>query len=1111
MADVDLSNNNNKATSNHMTYEMENNIDYQEYLKKIKEFIKEKNQDLIPSLNDDKKIENDYHFIKKEDNVYSPHLNNFQQGNFNRIYNIDLNKNLFGYDKSKINYDNQYNHYYKEFYGDIKNLDENHLNNNNDNQIINNDLNKISLNTNNNNQTNFDNNFNDRINQINDNNRINSNDIQNTNINKNNNSQYKPEEIQFKLKSDNFLPQNSFNQSQNIYNNNINKENENSIPISTKNPDLIHQGNNYLNNNQNYIQGTTKLRGFTPNMNQLSNDSNVPILNNQQNMIEVSNSNFYGPNISEQEKNYNTNSPNLNSISNKYKTQSPNQQELDDQFKTINYSITPNLNDEKSKFSTNDNLYLNNNYNSIDSNQGFYHPNQSQNSFNENLNNKNQLFYQNQVNPQFLGNNQYQNQNKMNQPFDNNNNYSNSNLQNQSFGNNSLYNTNQNLNQISQSLEDNNLYNTNQSMNNLNQRNNEINQSNQPLNNTNFNNFNERNHPYNNNFQNSQYENDNILNERNQQLDKDVNQRNQQYDYQINNTNQTLPFDNTNTFNNSNKQFDNNNKTFTSQNQKDNQFDTNNMNIPFNNYNNNINDLSNKRNFDKAQNQYEMFGKENLNYQKPFNDMNNNYNPNNFEQSQNNLNRIENPNLNNQSNQFNQFNDNIDYSNPQNLNNQKPYNPQNQNIENNNNNENTNNNKINESYSSQNSSSSNTQQLNTNNIENNPLVSSNEGNNNLNSEKNSLLDLKNLPIPTKGKRKSILDTDEFRKLIVNPDEEGFSEMKVANPFTSPNNHYVLKEKDYNARRGIKEKNLFEDETESESQKSNNNIDYDINNIMNNPLTLGEENKENKEDNNVKDPNNNKDNINTKDNKNENEKKKEEDKKKKLKKLKSIHTMKIDKIHHLPFQQQILILYNENKQLTNELDRYKALFGDIDALEATEGIANEFRNLLMQENEKLKYLIEEGDKIIQDFINFINSFNERLDKDKINLDDVKHNKHNLAKFFSPLKQEILGHIERSLKREAKNDLKDLVNLNEFQLTDDDNYGKRVIEKLKKLNTNGFVGADGNYMLNYYYDKNPKDCIACDLGYNNSSKGYSPIMCSPNYAKYVSGVNPNNSDY
>ena len=107
---------------------------------------------------------------------------------------------------------------------------------------------------------------------------------------------------------------------------------------------------------------------------------------------------------------FTTYSPNLNSISNKYNTQFPNEQELDDQFKTINYSISPNLNDEKRKFSTNDNLYLNNNYNSIDSNQGFYHHNQILNSFNENINNKNLSFYQNQVNPQFLGNNQYQNQ-----------------------------------------------------------------------------------------------------------------------------------------------------------------------------------------------------------------------------------------------------------------------------------------------------------------------------------------------------------------------------------------------------------------------------------------------------------------------------------------------------------------------------------------------------------------------------------------------------------------------------------------------------------------------------------------------------------------------------
>ena len=40
--------------------------------------------------------------------------------------------------------------------------------------------------------------------------------------------------MQFNLKRDNFIPRNSLNHSQNIYNNNINKENENSIPISTE-------------------------------------------------------------------------------------------------------------------------------------------------------------------------------------------------------------------------------------------------------------------------------------------------------------------------------------------------------------------------------------------------------------------------------------------------------------------------------------------------------------------------------------------------------------------------------------------------------------------------------------------------------------------------------------------------------------------------------------------------------------------------------------------------------------------------------------------------------------------------------------------------------------
>ena len=136
MSDINL--NNYKKPTNHITYEMENFFDYQGYSKKIKEFIKEKNQDLIPSFNNDKQLENDYHFVKKEDNIYSPHLKNFNQGKFNSIYNIDLNKNLFGYDKTETNYDENYNRYYKEFYGELNVTDPNQDNYYNTDNINNN-------------------------------------------------------------------------------------------------------------------------------------------------------------------------------------------------------------------------------------------------------------------------------------------------------------------------------------------------------------------------------------------------------------------------------------------------------------------------------------------------------------------------------------------------------------------------------------------------------------------------------------------------------------------------------------------------------------------------------------------------------------------------------------------------------------------------------------------------------------------------------------------------------------------------------------------------------------------------------------------------------------
>jgi len=950
MSDINL--NNYKKPTNHITYEMENFFDYQGYSKKIKEFIKEKNQDLIPSFNNDKQLENDYHFVKKEDNIYSPHLKNFNQGKFNSIYNIDLNKNLFGYDKTETNYDENYNRYYKEFYGELNVTDPN---------------------------------------------------------------------------QDNYYNKDNIN---------------NNININNENLDFKSNNNNFLS--QNNIPGKNEFNEFKQSKNIINNDSNNPNYNFDQNKL------YNNLNIQNNIPNNNLDYQNSNNNSMNYNPKYTQSQQLEAEYNKMNYTNNSLNNDNIIKNSRfNDNNIPNNNINTINSSQGYYPSYQQDNIVNQNNNNKqlnnNLNLNQNQLNPFLMNNN-------MNEPFfNNNNNYSqnqptdNSNLTNQPFNNNNM----EHQKQLDKLFDNNNSYNIN-NKNNISQS--QFESTNKNDTNANYNNGDNQVSNINNNL------NPNQINMNNQFKD---------------NNNQNLEIFNSENLNNMN---DNNNykNLIRNQNQNNlNQFDNNNLNnIP-----NNLNQSSN------IQNNINELNK-NINNLNQSNDINNSQNK--LNQSQDSKNRI---NLNQIPNQLNQpTNKNLEKIQIPNLSLPK--------------------NNIEQRKSFINSNKSN---------EENPL-NKNIPENNITGDNLTNLTFTNLtttnPLLTttsiKGlKRRSVLDTDENRKLLSNPDEDGFSEMKVSNPFTRPDNHYVQKEKEYNARKGIKEKNLFEDETEdSQESNLNNNIDYDIDSIMNKPLILKSQ-KQNNLDNNKENINDINNNNNNNDNLNENDENKELEKKKKLKQFKSIHTIKIGKIQHLPLEQQILILYNENKQLTNELDRYKKLFGDIDALEGVEGIANEFKNLLMQENENLRNLNKEGEKIINEFIKFINSINEKLDRNKINIDDIRQNANNLAKFFSPLKHEIIGHINRSLKRKRKDSLMSGVSFDSKEnLSDDEDYSKRIIEKLRKLNQNGFVGPEGNYMLNYYDDEHHtwiRNCLPCQLGYNQSSKGYSPIMCSPNYAKYVTNTN------
>ncbi len=951
MSDINL--NNNKKPTNHITYEMENFFDYQGYSKKIKEFIKEKNQDLIPSFNNDKQLENEYHFIKKEDNIYSPHLNNFNQGKFNSIYNIDLNKNLFGYDKNETNYDENYNRYYKQFYGELNVTDSN--------------------------KDNYDN-----IDNSNKNNKINQNIENESKLNNEN------------LFSENNIPKNEFKQSTNIIDNEPN------------------------NGNFNFEQ--KKL------YNNLNNQKNIPT-----NSLDYQNSN--------------NNAINYNP---KY-TQS---QQLEAEYNKMNYINNPLNNDNifKSNNRFNNNNIQNDNLNPINSSQGFYPSiqrdnfvNQSDNYQNNLKSNQNQQIDNSNLNYQPFNNNNIDYQNQLNQLFDNSNNSNN--LDNNKIIPQSQFESS-NKNKLNPDYnKDNNQFSNNQNKLNPNQINidkqfkDNVNQNIQIFDSGNLNNI-----P---NITNDNYDNinQNVLRNQNQNNLNHFNNSN------LNNIPNSLNQSNNiqNKINNLNKNISNNNLD---------QFnDVNNLqnilNQPQDSRNINLNQISNE-----------------------LNQSNNNNLLNNVDQNYINQNPLLKDDTNNIKNLKSQI-PTLSLSN--NIITRKSF---------------LNNNKSNEENPLNNNIKENT----------NPLF---QGNHSLTGENLTNITFTTTTNPllttTSGKglkRRSILDTDENRKLLANPDEDGFSEMKVSNPFTRPDNHYVQKEKEYNARKGIKEKNLFEDETEdSQDSNLNNNIDYDIDSIINKPLILKSQQQNNLDNNkeNINDVNNEKDNLN------ENE---ETEKKKKLKNFKSIHTLKIGKIQHLPLEQQILILYNENKQLTNELDRYKNLFGDIDALEGVEGIANQFKNLLIQENENLRNLNKEGEKIINEFIKFINSINEKLDRNKINIDDIRKNANNLAKFFSPLKHEIIGHINRSLKRKGKEGLSSGVSFDSKEnLSDDEDYSKRIIEKLRKLNQNGYVGSEGNYMLNYYdveHNTWIRNCLPCQLGYNQSSKGYSPIMCSPNYAKYVTNI-------
>ena len=243
------------------TYEIINKIEYSNYLNK-NPFENNKNEEIFNKNNFKLKNynnnNNDYHFYENYKNIHSPHFNNFIEGRFNNYNNIDLNYNLFGYEKDKINVNDFENNYY---------------------------LNQLNINSNNNTKNfetsnNFeDNNNNIDLNNNNDKNNLNFDENKNLNENDNNNKENQ------NSNEDNNIEKNNENEITNDNNNNeikINKnvqENFDSINNINEN-NLINSNNNIENNNNNEF-----IKNITDNKQLLNNYNEISDKNNNNNML----------------------------------------------------------------------------------------------------------------------------------------------------------------------------------------------------------------------------------------------------------------------------------------------------------------------------------------------------------------------------------------------------------------------------------------------------------------------------------------------------------------------------------------------------------------------------------------------------------------------------------------------------------------------------------------------------------------------------------------------------------------------------------------------------------------------------------------------------------
>jgi hypothetical protein len=343
-------------------------------------------------------------------------------------------------------------------------------------------------------------------------------------------------------------------------------------------------------------------------------------------------------------------------------------------------------------------------------------------------------------------------------------------------------------------------------------------------------------------------------------------------------------------------------------------------------------------------------------------------------------------------------------------------------------------------------------------------------------------------------------------------------------------------------------------------------------------------------------------------------------------LSKIEYINPDDIRNRPPNEQLYLLANNNKLLYNALKNLQEKYNNLKAeylklLKVQESVKDNptLKDLLMKDNDDLKRVNNNYEKMIEPLVDYVNDVNSSLGKKEIDLLDLKK----LAKKYkekklgdeedemSPLdkfisyinkcKDRVVNVVEgesnklkgkASKNKEGKrkiitfsdeiqddvndknSDLNNVKNPNEFlnndnlnnlkeinpnnknkndknyEDSDDDDDNNNDNNKVRKLNkkkknknkdfyywkknkfTRGktgriisdsdeeiqeerkrinkfMIGEDKTYNYDYYNNRN-WECPACNIGINLSSRGFSPLMCSPHRQYYIQNYENKNKE-